>query len=191
MKGPRGLVWIGFAVALAFAGWFIVRKTLHGGMARIAGYGMMALGLLLFVLALMDPSKSTVFVPGVGLNTHTGIILVYLGGAIGVNTWLIKGFMDSIPFSLDESARVDGASQWDTFARIILPLSRPVLAVIFVITFVGIYNEYILGSRIQYQVRVGEQVFLVEKLREQRYQGALDDEVTIGWDGRDSILVAE
>ena len=81
-----------------------------------------------------------------GLNTHAGIILVYLGGSIGVNTWLIKGFMDSLPFSLDESATVDGAGQWDIFTRIILPLSRPVLAVIFVITFVFIYNEYILAS---------------------------------------------
>ena len=54
-----------------------------------------------------------------------------------------------------------------------------------------LYNEYLLGSRIQYQVRVGEQVFLIEKLREQRYEGALDDEVMIGWDGRDSILVSD
>ncbi|GAB4234987.1 MAG: ABC transporter ATP-binding protein [Kiloniellaceae bacterium] len=54
-----------------------------------------------------------------------------------------------------------------------------------------LYNEYALGSRIQYQVRVGEQVFLVEKLREQRYQGQLDDTVAIGWDARDSVLAPE
>lgn len=54
-----------------------------------------------------------------------------------------------------------------------------------------LYNEYALGSRIQYQVRVGGQVFIVEKLREQRYQGALDDSVTIGWDARDSVLAPE
>jgi spermidine/putrescine transport system ATP-binding protein len=54
-----------------------------------------------------------------------------------------------------------------------------------------LYNEYVLGSRIQYQVRVGEHVFLVEKLRQQAFAGALDDEVRIGWDARDSILVAE
>jgi spermidine/putrescine transport system ATP-binding protein len=52
-----------------------------------------------------------------------------------------------------------------------------------------LYNEYALGSRIQYQVRVGEQVFLVEKLRQQAYGGERDDEVMIGWDGRDSIVV--
>jgi spermidine/putrescine transport system ATP-binding protein len=54
-----------------------------------------------------------------------------------------------------------------------------------------LYNEYALGSRIQYQVRVGEQVFMVEKLRQQAYQGKLDDLVRIGWDARDSILVSD
>jgi spermidine/putrescine transport system ATP-binding protein len=52
-----------------------------------------------------------------------------------------------------------------------------------------LYNEYVLGSRIQYQVRVGDQVFVIEKLRQQAFKGQLDQEVLIGWDGRDSILV--
>lgn len=52
-----------------------------------------------------------------------------------------------------------------------------------------LYNEYALGSRIQYQVRVGDHVFIVEKLRQQAYQGHLNDDVLIGWDARDSILV--
>lgn len=54
-----------------------------------------------------------------------------------------------------------------------------------------LYNEYALGSRIQYQVRVGEQVFIVEKLRQQAYSGRLDDVVRIGWDAADSILVSD
>ena len=54
-----------------------------------------------------------------------------------------------------------------------------------------LYNEYALGSRIQYQVRVGEQVFMVEKLRQQAYPGNMDDEVTIGWDAKNSILVGD
>jgi spermidine/putrescine transport system ATP-binding protein len=54
-----------------------------------------------------------------------------------------------------------------------------------------LYNEYALGSRIQYQVRVGPHVFVVEKLRQQAFTGNLDDEVLIGWDARDSILVGE
>ncbi|WP_045837678.1 ABC transporter ATP-binding protein [Hyphomicrobium sp. 99] len=54
-----------------------------------------------------------------------------------------------------------------------------------------LYNEYALGSRIQYQVRVGEKVFLVEKLRQQPFKGSLDDEVLIGWDPENAILVAD
>jgi spermidine/putrescine transport system ATP-binding protein len=54
-----------------------------------------------------------------------------------------------------------------------------------------LYNEYALGSRIQYQVRVGEHVFVVERLRQQAFAGRLDDRVLIGWDGADSILVRD
>lgn len=54
-----------------------------------------------------------------------------------------------------------------------------------------LYNEYALGSRIQYQVRVGEHVFIVEKLRQQAFTGHRDDNVLIGWDAKDSILVTD
>jgi len=54
-----------------------------------------------------------------------------------------------------------------------------------------LYNEYALGSRIQYQVRVGEQVFIVERLRQQALNKQLDSDVMIGWNARDSILVAD
>lgn len=84
--------------------------------------------------------------PAAGFNTHTFLIMVYLGGAIGFNAYLIKGFMDTIPVSLDESARVDGASPSQVFWRIVFPLSRPVLAVIFIITFINLYSEFILAA---------------------------------------------
>jgi spermidine/putrescine transport system ATP-binding protein len=54
-----------------------------------------------------------------------------------------------------------------------------------------LYNEYVLGSRIQYQVRVGESVFTVEKLRQQSFGGRLDDDVIIGWNAKDAVLVAD
>ena len=103
--------------------------------------------------------------PVFGLGTHAGLIVVYLGGALGVNTWLLKGFMDSIPFSLDEAAVVDGASHWQVFTRVILPLARPVLAVIFLLTFISLYGEYILAAVIlrdadQYTMAVGLQLFV-------------------------------
>ena len=84
--------------------------------------------------------------PAIGIDTLVGLILVYLGGAIGFNAFLIKGFMDSVPMSLDESAMIDGATPATIFWRIILPLTRPALAVIFIITFINLYSEFILAQ---------------------------------------------
>lgn len=84
--------------------------------------------------------------PFIGLGTHFGLIMVYLGGSIGFNSWLIKGFMDTIPMSLDEAAKVDGATDSQIFFRIIAPLARPILVVLFVISFIGIYSDYILAA---------------------------------------------
>lgn len=62
--------------------------------------------------------------PQVGFNTRTGLLLVYLGGALSVNTWLMKGFFDTVPRELDESAQVDGASHAQTFFRVCCRWSR-------------------------------------------------------------------
>ncbi|MBA3382522.1 MAG: sugar ABC transporter permease [Actinobacteria bacterium] len=84
--------------------------------------------------------------PALGLDTRTGLILVYLGGVMGVNTWLMKGFFDSIPMELDESARVDGATPAQIFWGVVLPLALPILAVIGILSFVGTFNEFVLAS---------------------------------------------
>ncbi len=86
--------------------------------------------------------------PHIGLNTRSGVILVYLGGALGVNAWLMKGFFDSIPNELDESARVDGATPAQVFWGIILPLGAPVLAVIGLLSFISTINEYVIVSQL-------------------------------------------
>ncbi|HEX2619780.1 MAG TPA: ABC transporter permease subunit, partial [Phototrophicaceae bacterium] len=80
-----------------------------------------------------------------GLNSLGGLILVYLGGAMGINTWLMKGFFDSVPREIDESAMVDGANHWQTYWLLIFPLVRPILAVVAVLSFVGTFNEFILA----------------------------------------------
>lgn len=85
------------------------------------------------------------YIPFLGLDTHGGLILVYLGGALGINTWLMKGYFDSIPRELDESARIDGATNWMIFWRIIFPLVRPVLAVVGILSFVGTYGDVIIS----------------------------------------------
>jgi arabinogalactan oligomer/maltooligosaccharide transport system permease protein len=84
--------------------------------------------------------------PFMGLDTKTGLILVYLGGVMGINTWLLKGFFDTIPKELDESAKVDGATPGQVFWGVVLPLALPILSVIAILSFVGTFNEYILAS---------------------------------------------
>jgi len=85
------------------------------------------------------------YIPALGLNTYGGLFLVYLGGTLGANTWLTKGYFDSIPRDLDEAATVDGASGWQVFWIVLLPLVRPILVVVALLTFIGIYSEYVLA----------------------------------------------
>lgn len=80
------------------------------------------------------------------LNTLGGLALVYIGGGVAFNSWLFKGFVDGLPRDLEESAYVDGATPWQAFYKIILPLTRPMMAVIFIFVLIGNFNEYILAS---------------------------------------------
>jgi arabinogalactan oligomer/maltooligosaccharide transport system permease protein len=84
--------------------------------------------------------------PPLGFNTWWGLTLLYMGGALGVNTWLMKGFFDTIPKDLDESARVDGATHTQIFFGIIFPLVRPILAVVGLLSFIGTINEFLMAN---------------------------------------------
>jgi arabinogalactan oligomer/maltooligosaccharide transport system permease protein len=72
-------------------------------------------------------------------------MFVYLGGALGVNTWLLKGFFDTVPRDLDESAYVDGASHAQIFFRIMLPLVVPILVVVGLLSYVATMGELVLA----------------------------------------------
>ena len=105
------------------------------------------------------------YLPPVGLNTHGGLLLLYLGGTLGVNTWLMKGYFDSIPRDLDEAATVDGAGPWLVFWVILVPLVRPILVVVGMLTFIGIYSEYVLAriiltDKALYTLSVGLNLFI-------------------------------
>lgn len=106
------------------------------------------------------------YLPWLGVNTLLGLILVYLGASLGLNTWLMKGYFDTIPHDLEESALMDGATQFQAFIRIILPLSRPILTVIFILSFIANYSEYLLASILltgteKYTLAVGLHFFIV------------------------------
>lgn len=110
--------------------------------------------------------------PVLGLNSYTALVVVYLGGAMGVNAWLMKGFFDTIPAELDESARVDGATPAQVFWGVILPLAAPVLAVVGLLSFVSTINEYIIASQLMqsrdhFTLPVGMRSFIDKQYGEQ------------------------
>lgn len=105
------------------------------------------------------------YLPSLGLNTHGGLLLLYLGGTLGVNTWLMKGYFDSIPRDLDEAATVDGAGPWLVFWVILVPLVRPILVVVGMLTFISTYSEYVLAriiltDKALYTLSVGLNLFI-------------------------------
>jgi len=80
------------------------------------------------------------------LNSLTGLVLVYSTTAIPFCVWTLKGYFDTLPRELEEAARIDGASTWTTFVKIILPLARPGIAVTALFSFMTAWNEFIMAS---------------------------------------------
>jgi len=121
-------------------------------------------GLLALVATFLMISQIGDVIPFFDLDTHASLILVYLGGAMGINIWLMKGYMDTIPREIDESAMLEGASDWQIFTKLILPLLRPILIVIAIINYIGTYGEFVLArillrSNETYTLMVGLQIF--------------------------------
>lgn len=107
------------------------------------------------------------YVPSFGLNTHPGLVLVYLGG-VAIYIWMIKGYFDTIPASIEESAMIDGATTFQTFRGILLPMSLPIFAVVFILSFIGYIGEYpvaavVLTKTGSWTLAVGANSFLYEQ----------------------------
>ena len=99
------------------------------------------------------------------LNQSWFLIFLYVGGGIPMNAWLMKGYFDTVPISLDESAKLDGAGHFRRFWQIVLPLVRPMIAVQALWAFMGPFGDYILSSFLLrekefYTVAVGLQTFV-------------------------------
>jgi arabinogalactan oligomer/maltooligosaccharide transport system permease protein len=87
-------------------------------------------------------------VPWLGLNSKIALICVYLGGALGVNTFLIYGFFNTVPHELDEAAKIDGATHAQIYWTIILRLVVPILAITALLSFISTFGEYIIARTV-------------------------------------------
>ena len=127
--------------------------------------------LVFFLIIQMVPTMAALtafFVMALMLNAlnHSWfLIFLYVGGGIPMNAWLMKGYFDTVPMSLDESAKLDGAGHFRRFWQIVLPLVRPMVAVQALWAFMGPFGDYILSSFLlrekeYFTVAVGLQTFV-------------------------------
>ena len=176
VSGSTGL----FAVAIsATAGYAFARLRFEGRFQTLLSFifvqmfpAFMALVAIYYMMSYLDL-----------INTFTGLILAYSGGAIAFASWIFKGYLESISPSLEEAALVDGATRWGAFLRIILPISVPMLLFIFLLQFIGTYSEFILANTLlvgqeHWTVGIGLRNFSVGRFDTQ--WGALSASAVLG-----------
>lgn len=153
------LLWLWNSIKVAFITAFLIiclSTTSAYAFARMKFKGKTVIlnGMLIFqmfpavlalvaIYALFD--KIGEYIPWLGLNTHGGLILSYMGG-IALHIWTIKGYFETIDASLEEAAAIDGATPWQAFRLILLPLSVPILAVVFILAFISTITEVPVAS---------------------------------------------
>lgn len=151
---PRSdyLLWYKNSIIVATAnalGSVIITSLIAYAFSRYEFFGR-KYGLYMFLLLQMFPALMGMVAIYILLNTIGltdslfGLLLVYLGGQIPFNAWLVKGYLDTIPKELDESAKIDGASHLRVFWSIILPLAKPILAVVALFNFMAPFMDFLL-----------------------------------------------
>ncbi len=116
---------------------------------RFAGKGAMLSGLLvtqMFPATMLLLPLYVVLIKLHLLNSYLGIIIIYTATALPFCVWQMKGYYDTIPFALEEAARIDGATPWQTFTRVIFPLAAPALVITALFSFMTAWNEYVVAN---------------------------------------------
>nr|WP_139820884.1 sugar ABC transporter permease [Krasilnikoviella flava] len=137
-----GTVLMGAAAAYAFSRFRFAGRRL--GLTALLIIQMFPQMLAFVAIFLLLISLGEV-VPALGLNSKLALICVYLGGALGVNTFLMYGFFNTVPRELDEAAKIDGATHAQVYWTIILRLVTPILAVVALLSFISTFGEFIIA----------------------------------------------
>jgi len=150
------------------AAYALARLRFRGRKAMLTGLMLMqmfpAVLALVAIYAIFDRLGSAF--PAVGINSHWSLVLAYSGG-IAMHAWTIKGYYETIPVEVEEAARVDGATPWQSFWRVLLPMALPILMVVFLLSFIGAVIEYpvasvLLTQQDQLTLAVGAKMFVHE-----------------------------
>ncbi|MBB1508597.1 sugar ABC transporter permease [Tessaracoccus sp. MC1756] len=138
-----GTVLMGAAAAYAFSRFRFTGR--RGGLTALLIIQMFPQMLAFIAIFLLALTLGEIF-PILGIGSHLQLIAIYLGGALGANTFLMYGFFNTIPMDIDEAAKIDGATHAQVFWGIIMRLVTPILAVVGLLSFVGSYGEFILAK---------------------------------------------
>ncbi|GBU28389.1 maltose ABC transporter permease [Treponema sp. R8-4-B8] len=86
------------------------------------------------------------YFPMIGLNTHSGLICIYVAGSMSINVLMVKSYIDSISQELDESALIEGATYWQVFWKIIFPVIRPMVITVAILAFMSTYGDFVIAN---------------------------------------------
>jgi len=136
------IVAISTTAAYAFARMKFARKQLILNSMLLLQMFPVAVALVA-IYAIFEGLGQTI--PWLGVETHAGLIVAYLGG-VATHVWTIKGYFETIPAEIEENAKVDGATHWQAFRHVLLPMAVPILMVVFVLAFIGTIIEYPVAS---------------------------------------------
>jgi maltose/maltodextrin transport system permease protein len=158
-----GVVTLLLSTTAAYA---FARMKFRGKHASLTGLMLLqmfpAVLALIAIYAIFD-RIGNVF-PTFGINSHWSLLLAYSGG-IALHVWTIKGYFDTIPMEIEEAAKVDGATPWQAFYLVLLPMALPILMVVFLLAFIGAIIEYpvasiLLNEQSKLTLAVGSKLFL-------------------------------
>ena len=158
------IVAISTTAAYAFARLKFARKTFILNSMLLLQMFPVAVALVA-IYAIFDVLGS--YVPWLGIDHHGSLVLAYTGG-IALHIWTIKGYYQTIPIEIEEAAKVDGATQWQAFVYVLLPMTVPILMVVFLLSFIGAIIEYPIASVLLHEqnnltLAVGSKLFLYEQ----------------------------
>lgn len=144
--------------AYAFSRWKFPGRTL--GLVFLLATQMIPASMLMIPIYILAIKLGLV-------GTYKGLVIAYCVSAVPFSIWILKGYYDTIPIDLEEAGRIDGATQMQSFRYILLPLSTPALAIVFLFNFTTAWNDYLLA-----RVMLGSQENLLTwTLGIQRLQG--------------------
>jgi maltose/maltodextrin transport system permease protein len=158
-----GLITLMLSTTAAYA---LARMRFKGRKHVLTGLMLMqmfpAVLALVAIYAIFDRIGSAF--PAFGIDSHWALLLAYSGG-IAMHVWIIKGYYETIPYEIEEAAKVDGASPLQAFWLVLLPMALPILAVVFLLSFIGALIEYpvasiLLNTQERLTLAVGTKLFV-------------------------------